>query len=1083
MTFRQKAPLPKNLQQNYTLTIIPDVKYLYDCRVSPPSVQHELKDLQYMDQSLMTVATQLLNVTTPHEYKVVKDKPKITKVELPQNILLVRNQDTKVNQINQVNSESNEKSDMELVTKINSDISTLESMGVGFGRPTNSKFGYFEPSHPGQAMAMTEEELEREISSSSTRLITAHKNYPTTTGGISTWILLNPPTTTLKSLQDNDLGSVDQEVNVEAHLQTKSMTPVNIFETTLKSETKSDVVKDSSVSLQSTTSMEGITILSKTTTPVIKIITSTAPRPTTTEKSTVSPKAEKPKTSIATTFMTSSTKMISTEATPKPITATTKKPITSSRTTTKPKITTPKSANVMSKPTKVTRATQTVKPTKKGMTKPSANESTKSPSTSKIEKVTFRPVQMITTPKSSIEIVERPIIMTKIKTSLITGTNEKQSTPIPPRTEDIYSNFSDANLSLMTLKPKPQKTNNVLKVQLKKPEDLSAKIEVEPITVRTPVLEIEKIEETSKQNFSQIASSIIPKDSQIDLKFDFNPELNRIDLKTQTESSSSITTSKRPHKRQKNKIRRRKPTTLAPTTVTSTTLTPTTIPMSTDAVKNLTELGIIDNSIQESKLSPESKVSASGTKNKINKVQKPISTQIYNFLSREVMPSFGVMSLVGLGLGLASYFLYPFGGTIARRNYVVEPNYKYNLDGYGGNYGQSEEEVFSKVLQGMTSNDGKYGGIKDYENNFYRYQKYDGTYTEPQASTKKQEIKYPTSSATNYRPIETTIYDGKYKTSDFIYPEVPTTPNYYERAKQPEYLSQNPGNRDRQFVVGNVPKEYGFEDKKGGNSGASTQSYEFGKILVDVGTDYGLSEAQTLKANPGYGEIEITPTAVAVEHGPRHLRRLMRRKRESVIQTIPSRVEIEKEVKEIEKKEPLSNEILDLIDSVIPEMEGTRVTKEVEKKTNKTEKIAAEMAKEINETIETTTAKTIEVESSEKITRDETIQATSTSSMTTEADTTEALLTTSTSTTTVKSLTIDEMRDTTKCSEKDPDDSSNEWFDQTTTQKPQEPNNIFKFMKKMAEIKLRLGIAILKHASESFAKYLGQVQKRVNGEE
>lgn len=85
--------------------------------------------------------------------------------------------------------------------------------------------------------------------------------------------------------------------------------------------------------------------------------------------------------------------------------------------------------------------------------------------------------------------------------------------------------------------------------------------------------------------------------------------------------------------------------------------------------------------------------------------KKPISTQIYNYLSREVMPSVGV-GLVGLMVtaGL-TYFLYPFSGL--RRSYTIDRKddlYRYNTDELATADGQSEEEVFGKVIAGMPAN-------------------------------------------------------------------------------------------------------------------------------------------------------------------------------------------------------------------------------------------------------------------------------------------------------------------------------------------------------------------------------------------
>ncbi|XP_018319403.1 uncharacterized protein LOC108732898 [Agrilus planipennis] len=87
---------------------------------------------------------------------------------------------------------------------------------------------------------------------------------------------------------------------------------------------------------------------------------------------------------------------------------------------------------------------------------------------------------------------------------------------------------------------------------------------------------------------------------------------------------------------------------------------------------------------------------------------KPIGTQIYNYLSREIMPTVGV-GLVGLMVtaGLASYFLYPFG--TLRRSYEIERKdvkggYYYDNDYSIG--GVAEEDMISKVVAGMPENQG-----------------------------------------------------------------------------------------------------------------------------------------------------------------------------------------------------------------------------------------------------------------------------------------------------------------------------------------------------------------------------------------
>ena len=94
--------------------------------------------------------------------------------------------------------------------------------------------------------------------------------------------------------------------------------------------------------------------------------------------------------------------------------------------------------------------------------------------------------------------------------------------------------------------------------------------------------------------------------------------------------------------------------------------------------------------------------------------EKPISTTIYNYLSREVMPSVGFLGAGILLTGIASYFLSPFGAL--RRSYDEASDRQDNIDNIysvnneeyaseGGDNGQHEEEVFSKFLAGMPMRD------------------------------------------------------------------------------------------------------------------------------------------------------------------------------------------------------------------------------------------------------------------------------------------------------------------------------------------------------------------------------------------
>ncbi|KYN31392.1 hypothetical protein ALC56_14273, partial [Trachymyrmex septentrionalis] len=920
-----------------------------------------LKDLQYMDQSLRTVATQLLNVTNP------------------QDVVNVNNKDLIKAEHNVVTTpKSSENSVPLLIRDVSSEIN-LEP--VHFGRPINSKFSYFESSHPGQAMAMTEEELEREMST--TRLITAYKNHPTTTGGISTWILLNPPSTTVKSVEI-EKSKTQQPFQTEVRLTVRPSSSIE-KETIPQAE---KITEKTTPQLTPVITTEKVTVITKkpSMTTTKKIVTTSKPEKVTqnseknseTSSSTTLKVIRTTTTSTSTTSDGTATLTVLTTKKSQPPRTTSKPKITTPRTTSHSKPATTKPASMKPTTTKPVRP----KPTRKSTVKSETVKNETSTSTGKIEKVTFKPVSIITTPQDKLENTEKPMFVTKIKASVLMDTQKTPTTLLPATTATTVSasttfksNLSTVDLVEVPVRSKPVNTkgNNVLKMQLKKPIDETTQIEIEPIKVNAPILTIEKVD---KMDEIMMKDTDDLNDSRIDLKFDFNPELTKINVETKTEadattstSATASTTTKRPRhnsKRKKNKTRRRKPT-------TTSTPSSTMVPVLMETNESVTDSTITDNAVQESKIAPETKVGANTTKTKKKQPQKAISTQIYNFLSREVMPSFGVMSLVGLGLGLASYFLYPFGGTITRRNYDVEPNYKYNMDEYGGNYGQSEEEMLSKVFQGMTNYDNnKYPGTKDnYNSNYYHYQHYDGAYD---TQTKKIETRYPSvSTSPVYKAVENTQPAVKYRNTDYQYPEAQTsTPVYYDR-KRPDFAEVGTSSAaNRQFVVGNVPKEYPFDvkaanlpvdNKKGYMSTEVGQTQFEREVTQDFDFpnaaglhSYGHPGASTIRADDGYEEIEITPTAVAVEHGPRSFK----------------------------VKRSALNE---------------------EKSTDTTHPAGS----------------------------------------------------------------------------KDPE--TIEWFDSSTTKKPSEGFSLINFVKKVAEIKFRLGLTILKHASEGFARYLGHVQKRINGEE
>ncbi|XP_069686894.1 serine-rich adhesin for platelets-like isoform X1 [Periplaneta americana] len=235
----------------------------------------------------------------------------------------------------------------------------------------------------------------------------------------------------------------------------------------------------------------------------------------------------------------------------------------------------------------------------------------------------------------------------------------KTRKPHPTRTTTIKTR-------IMSTTPTTTTTQAPVSTTKKRPTSLQTtnpKIQNRVTTVRPPIVTIirQSVASTTEEQIASSAENGVEDNSA---------------------ETSTDTTTKRPghKKRKKNKNRRRRPS-----------------------------------KKPDSNEDPESKTddaNASATNNKVATKERPLSTRIYNYLAREVMPSVGV-GLLGLVVtaGLAGLIMYPFGGGLAaRRTYEesgphhhVSPNSYYHHGGYEGEMdgGQSEEEVFGKLLEGM----------------------------------------------------------------------------------------------------------------------------------------------------------------------------------------------------------------------------------------------------------------------------------------------------------------------------------------------------------------------------------------------
>lgn len=308
-----------------------------------------------------------------------------------------------------------------------------------------------------------------------------------------------------------------------------------------------------------------------------------------------------------------------------------------------------------------------------------------------------------------------------------------------------------------------------------------------------------------------ISSTINPKNNTIDSQ---NLELEAKEGDTNiTESTTNNKKKKNKTKKNKNKNRRKKP---------------------------------------QEKTSNSTTTKLAKTKNQIK--EKPIGTQIYNYLSREMMPTLGV-GLVGLMVtaGLASYFLYPFAA--ARRIYEVdrkdkEGAYYYN-DVYSG--GIAEEEAFGKVIAGMP--------LEKLQSSMY---------------SSAQTTRRPVHQQKNYYPTQKNFANHQTHHQKHNVPQ--NTKNYHSKQVFNNVKHNNNQNVMVQGTVESVPlgptKDSYLVNTYNKDS---YQLVNYKNNEVDANKD---SEQKFVVGNAPKGSIEeITPIAVP-EHGPRMLK--LRRKRREV---------------------------------------------------------------------------------------------------------------------------------------------------------------------------------------------------------
>lgn len=425
-------------------------------------------------------------------------------------------------------------------------------------------------------------------------------------------------------------------------------------------------------------------------------------------------------------------------------------------------------------------------------------------------------------------------------------------------------------------------------------------------------------------------------------------------------------------------------------------------------------------------------------------ISRPLSTRIYNYLAREVMPSVGV-GLVGLVLtaGLAGLLLYPFGGGVAaRRTYdkvssAPSPDgHMYYYNDYSANSdidnGQAEETVFGQVLAGMSQSESKYSNYDTQytQPNKYRFEpSHDYGYTASSYRVPNKDNKYVTSRTPD--SYDTTAF--KYSTSVGA---SGASGSHFSDSSAVKYspltgisVESNSG-QNAKYQTGSEYTAYSNPSDIGTQSGvysdkSKTQNVRYSDIEYDdnnkdilTGGNEDTADKHPLTFSEQDSLIPITGSysnevkhrqgVLAVEHGPRNIKR---------------------------RKRAIDNPMENEVDGDLLDDSTTSTT--------------------IRSSSETTTPESLSTES---------------------PTTLETLISTVSQKDFSPSSGYVEATTEVSSSEKTGPTKEHQIEQQEI---PEEEFTFMTFLRRLAEMKLRLGINLLKSTTQAVARYLDTVQKRM----
>ncbi|XP_063624934.1 mucin-17-like [Cydia splendana] len=369
---------------------------------------------------------------------------------------------------------------------------------------------------------------------------------------------------------------------------------------------------------------------------------------------------------------------------------------------------------------------------------------------------------------NKVPVVKRPIIGSTNKSDLVAGGSAIN--------ENVYNKIKDTVLSNV------QKNKSTTTQRTTTPSTTTVATTTEPPTtkkeiVTKPTVTLPVVKVTSKptkkknKNKHKLTTTEAPVVNESAL-LPMEPKEQEIEL----EISTPAATTKKPKRTSTKKKKTKKRKTTKPKPETST-------------------------AVSEVKTSNKTKSSKPSKKPTITDVTGPITSQIYSYFSREVMPSVGV-GVIGLAslVGIASYFLYPFA-TPVRRTFEVDKKddiYKHNAEEYAndGN-GQAEEEMLGTVLAGMPAH------------SKHKLNPYAGQTTNvnrnPYPVKKDQDLRYRHVSTSNYEPNYNVRYPQQ-KTG-IAHGAVYSDPINYS-PQQPQYETRHVYTTESKYTYDKGPTAY-----------------------------------------------------------------------------------------------------------------------------------------------------------------------------------------------------------------------------------------------------------------------------------